>query len=132
MRTFQQKLFLGCKIRKQFCLLLLYVQILFLDQRNFARVTSENKNPFKGQISAKLLIRNFFISQSDIFRYFGAPNESLRLIILYYMFKYLFGIKKFAKVTSEPKKPVKDYISEKLVIRSLFSRDVTFYSLLEL
>ena len=24
---------------------------------------------------------------------FGAPNESLRLIIIYYMFKYIFGIK---------------------------------------
>ena len=42
------------------------------------------------------------------------------------------GSKKFAKVTSEPNKPVKDYISGKLVIRSLFSRDVTFYVLLEL
>ena len=24
---------------------------------------------------------------------FGAPNESLRLIIIYYMFKFIFGIK---------------------------------------
>ena len=56
------------------------------------------------------------------------------LDLLYYIIcsnTYL-GSKKFGKVTSEPKKPVKDYISGKLVIRSLFSRDVTFYGLLEL
>ena len=35
----------------------------------------------------------------------GALNESLRLIIIYYMFKYTFGKQNnFARVTSEPKR----------------------------
>ena len=31
--------------------------------------------------------------RSDFIRLVGAPNESLRLIIIYYMFKYSFRIK---------------------------------------
>ena len=31
--------------------------------------------------------------QSDFLSLFGSPNECLRLIIIYYMFKYSFGIK---------------------------------------
>ena len=52
---------------------------------------------------------------------FAAPNESLRLIIIYYMFKETFGIKKnFARVTSETKKPYKGSISVEIVIKTLF------------
>ena len=43
---------------------------------------------------------------NEFLRLVGAPNESLILIIIYYMFKYSVGIKKhFARVTSEPKNP---------------------------
>ena len=48
----------------------------------------------------------------------GAPNESLILIIIYYVFKYSFGINNFARDTSEAKKYFKGYISAKLVIRT--------------
>ena len=36
---------------------------------------------------------DFVLARSEYLRNIGAPNESLRLIILYYMFKYTFGTK---------------------------------------
>ena len=45
-------------------------------------------------------------------RFFGAPNESLRLIIIFW------EKNNFARVTSDEKKPVKDSILVKLVIRT--------------
>ena len=41
----------------EFLMLILYVQILIYDKKNFARVTSELKMCFKGYISVKLVIR---------------------------------------------------------------------------
>ena len=41
----------------------------------------------------------------------GAPNESLRLIII------ILEKNNFVRVTSDPKKSIKDSISAKLVIR---------------
>ena len=65
--------------------------------------------------------------ESDFIRLVGVPNESLRLIMIYYMFKYSFSIKKnFARFTSEPKKPFKGLISSKLVIITLFLHEVSF------
>ena len=48
----------------------------------------------------------------EFLRLIGAQNKSLRFIIIYYMLKYTFGIKKnFARVTSEQKKnPIKGSI----------------------
>ena len=45
-------------------------------------------------------------------RFVGAPNESIRLIII------IFEKNNFVRVTSDPKKSVKDSISAKLVIRT--------------
>ena len=45
-----------------------------------------------------VFVRNEFLSL------FGAQTESLSLIIIYYIFKYAYGINNFARVTSEPKK----------------------------
>ena len=64
---------------------MLSVEILIWDQNNFGRVTSQPKNPFKVSIYAKLVIDLVF-SRSGFLRLVGAPNESLRLIIIYYMF----------------------------------------------
>ena len=47
-----------------------------------------------------------------VFKIFGAPNESLRLIII------IFEKNNFVRVTSDPKRSVKDSISAKLVIRT--------------
>ena len=54
------------------------------------------------------LYNDFGFARIEFLRLVGAPNESLRLIIIYYMFNYSFGNKiKFDRVTSEPKKPFK-------------------------
>ena len=48
---------------------------------------------------------DLIFARTDFLGLVGAPNESLILIIIYYMFKYSVGIKKnFVRVTSEPKK----------------------------
>ena len=39
------------------------------------------------------LYKDLGLARSDFFKVYGAPNESLRLIILNYMFKFTFGIK---------------------------------------
>ena len=59
-------------------------------------------------------------------RFNGATNESLRLIII------ILEQNNFARVTSDPKKPVKGSISAKLVIRTLFLSEATFQGFLEL
>ena len=41
----------------------------------------------------KTSYNDFVLAQSEFLRHIGAPNESLRLIIIYYMSKYSFGIK---------------------------------------
>ena len=45
-------------------------------------------------------------------RFFGAPNESLRLIIIFWQQN------NFGRVTLDPKKTVKGSISARLVIRT--------------
>ena len=59
-------------------------------------------------------------ARNEFFRLVGAPNESLILIIIYYMLKYSFGIKitLLESLRREKKKYFKGYISAKLVIRS--------------
>ena len=61
-------------------------------------------------------------------RFVGAPNESLRLIIIFWQQN------NFGRVTSDPKKPVKlkGSVSAKLVIRTYFLSDVSFEGFLEL
>ena len=55
---------------------------------------------------------NIVFARNNFLRLVRAPNESLIHIIIYYMFKYSFGIKKhFARVTSEPKKYFKGYVT---------------------
>ena len=52
--------------------------------------------------------------------FFGAPNESLRLI------KIILEQNNFSRVTLDPKKSVKGSISAKLVIIAEFLSDVSF------
>ena len=51
-------------------------------------------------------------ARRSFLRFVGATNESLRLIIKFWQQN------NFGRVTSEPKKPVKDSILEKLVLRT--------------
>ena len=70
---------------------------------------------------------NLVFARNEFLMLVGAPNESLTLITIYYMFKYSVGIKKnYARVTSETKKYFKGYLSAKLVIRTYFLREMTF------
>ena len=41
----------------------------------------------------KTSYNHFVLARNEILRLVGAPNKFLRHIIIYYMFKYLFGIK---------------------------------------
>ena len=67
---------------------ILYAQILSRDQNNLAIVTSEPKNYFIYYISKKTNYDDLIFARNDFLRLVGAPNESLRLIIIYYIFKY--------------------------------------------
>ena len=67
--------------------------------------------------------KHLVLARSEFLEIVGAPNESLRLIILNYMFKYQ---KNFAWVTSEPKKPFKGLISAKQLIITCFSAKQVF------
>ena len=59
-------------------------------------------------------------SRGAFLGFFGAPNESLRLIII------ILEQNNFARVTLDPKKSVKGSISAKLVIIAEFLSDVSF------
>ena len=41
----------------------------------------------------KTSYKHFVFAEGEFLRLVGAPNESLRLSIIYYMFEYTFGIK---------------------------------------
>ena len=65
--------------------------------------------------------KHFVIARSEFLKLVGAPNESLRLITIYYMLKFTFFYQNnFARVSSEPKKAFKGSITAKLVIMTLF------------
>ena len=88
-----------------------------MDQNNFARVTWEPKNYFKGLYFGKTGYMDLVFARNEFFRLVGAPNESLILIIIYYMFKYSVGIKATLLESLRSQKSIlKDYISAKLVI----------------
>ena len=77
------------------------------------------KNLFYRLYFGKTSYNDLVFARNEFLRIVGPPNESLILIVIYYMFKYSFGeINNFARVTSEPKRPVKGSIWAKLVIRT--------------
>ena len=70
-----------------------------------------------GQTNYKHLV----ISRSEFFKLVRALNESLRLIILYFMFEYTFVIKTtLLESLRRQKKPFEGSITAKLVIMTLF------------
>ena len=60
---------------------------------NFARVTSETKKVFYRLYFGKTSYNDLVFERNEFLRLVRAPNESLILIIIYYMFKYSVGIK---------------------------------------
>ena len=69
------------------------IKIHISDRNNFARFTSEQKKPSKRLELGETSYKDLVFVRSDLIRIVGAPNESLRLVIIYYMFKYSFRIK---------------------------------------
>ena len=80
-----------------------------------------------GLYFGKTCYNDLVFLRTEFLRLVGALNESLILIIIYYMFKYSVGIKTtlLESLRSEKKKPIKGFISAKLVIRTLVWREVT-------
>ena len=70
---------------------MLYVQILIWDHDNFASVTSEPKTHLKARFR-QTSYKDLVFERGESLSVFGAQNESLRIILMCYMFKYLFGI----------------------------------------
>ena len=52
----------------------------------------------------KTSYNDFVLARGEFLRLVGAPNESLRLIIIYYMFKPVREQKNFGRAAWEPKK----------------------------
>ena len=70
--------------------------------------------------------------RNEFLRLVGAPNESLILIIIYYMFKLSWDQNNFVRVASEQKNYFEGYISAKLVITIKFLREMNFLGFSEL
>ena len=63
--------------------------------------------------------KDLVFALGEFLRFFGDPNESLRLIIIYYIFIYMFENKTtLLESHRSQKKPVNGSISAKLVIRT--------------
>ena len=69
------------------------------------------KSPFKAHFG-KTSYMDLVFARGAFLRFFGSPNVSLRLIIIFWLQN------NFGRVTSDPKKPVKDSILDKLVLRT--------------
>ena len=93
---------------------ILYVQILSWDQNKFAIVTSEPKKYFLGVYFVKTSFNDLGFARNEFLRLVGAPNDSLILIILYYMFKYSFGIKTTL---------LESLRSQKLILQAIFRQN---------
>ena len=66
----------------------------------------------------KTSYKDLVFARGEFLRFFSDPNESLRLMIIYYMFKYMFRNKTTLLESHRgPKKPSNGTISVKLVIR---------------
>ena len=67
----------------------------------------------------KTSYKDLVFVRSDLIRLVGAPNESLRDIIIYYSLKYSFRIKtSLLELFQSQKNPFKSLIYAKLVIRT--------------
>ena len=68
------------------------------------------------------------IARSEFLKQVGAPNETLRVVVIYFMFKYTFMIKAtlLESLRSKKKKCFKGNISAQLVIRTSFLRENNF------
>ena len=70
-----------------------YIKIHIWDLNNFARFTSEPKTHLKARFR-QTSYKDLLFQRSESLSVVGAQNESLRIILMYYMFNYWFGITK--------------------------------------
>ena len=69
----------------------------------------------------KTSYNDFVLPRSEFLRHIGAPNESLRLIIINYMFKYTLGIKTtLLESLRNQKSPLKGLVSQRTDFLRLF------------
>ena len=70
------------------------------DQKNFDRVTLEPKNQYKAPIW-KTSYKDLVFAQCKFLSVVGAQNESLRIVLMYYIEILIWDHNNFARVTSE-------------------------------
>ena len=70
-----------------------YIKIHISDLNNYARFTSEQKKHIQRLDLGKTSYKDLVFVRSDLIRLVRAPKEPLRVIIIYYSFKYIFLIK---------------------------------------
>ena len=87
----------------------------------------EAKKVYKRLYFGKTSYKDLGFGGNGFVRLVGAVNESLIIIIIYYMFKYSVGSKTtLLESLRSKKKCFKGYISAKLVIRNWFLREMNF------
>ena len=84
---------------------MLYVQILIWNHDNLARVTSEPKIHLKDRFRPTSY-KDLVFARSEFLSVVGTQNESLRLIIIYYIKLHICDLNNFATFSLEPKKPI--------------------------
>ena len=82
----------GAQNESGILIIIYYTKLHIWDLNNFARFTSKPKTHLRLDLG-KTSYKDLVFARSDLTRLVGAPNESLRLIIIYYLLKYSFRIK---------------------------------------
>ena len=78
------------------------------------------KRPFKARLS-KTCYKYLHLARIEFLRFFAGPNESVRLILIYYMFKYKFWFKTTLLESLQNQKiPLKARFMHKLLKRLSF------------
>ena len=68
------------------------VKYSFKIKTTFLESLQSQKSPLKARFTKKTSEKDLVFAQGEFLRLVGCPNESLRLIIIYYTFKYKFII----------------------------------------
>ena len=68
-------------------IIIYYIKLHIWDLNNFARFTSEPKTHLKARFR-QTSYKDLVFARGESFSVFGSQNESLRIILMYYMFKY--------------------------------------------
>ena len=82
--------------------------------------------PILGLDLGKTSYKDLVFARGEFLSLVGTQNESLRLIITYYIKIHIWDHNNFARVLSDQKRLFNCSISAKLVIMTLFYRKVSF------